>query len=466
VVAALALLLVALSLASPLSVSVEVSYAAEDAAAKAIVHITVVGSPNATYTVTVLDPAGGTVAVREVEVENGTAALELEIPDTYPPGTYTVVVSGDEGNATATFALSWNVSAQAPANVTAPQGRGAAAAAAALVSAAARLSQLAHCRNEVLASANVTETEYAALYQSALNLTAAADAYLALANESLRAGNYTTAFHYAQLALRSYGEALHLQEEVAEALNVSFYACRAVLAPPAAPKPLPAANVTCRWTPEFYPLMTAFDVAERRIEELEELLSRVQSWNLTGLENATAYLEEARRLVEEGRRLALSCNISAAAHRLAEAKRLIGRVQALVARAGAASFIRELRRAGVEVNESQVEELVKAVREGKAAKKVAELVNATVGRWRERLERKEVKVDEKVLKGLERLEKALEKVERSAARGRGLEKELERVQKAVEKIREELSRVRERVLEQVRERVRERVQRPGGVGRK
>ncbi len=408
--AALAALAVALTaLAAALSVTVQVAYEVEGGVTVAVVKIVVAGASNTTYGVEVRGPDGQIVAVKEVTTNaSGVAELTLRLPDSYPAGKYTVYVAGGGANATATFSIAWNA--------TAPAGRGAAFAASNLVGVASRLSKLAHCRNEVLASSNVTKTEYAALFQSALNLTAAGDSYLKLANSSLAAGNYSAAFLYAKLAIQSYGRALELQEQIADKLNVSFAACKAVLAPPKKVAPQLPRNATCKWTPEFYPLMTAFNVTERRIEELERLveLAEEKGYNASGLK---ALLDQAEELVEEGRKLALACNISAAAHKLAEAKKILGAVNAALAKLGVERLARELRRAGIEVNETEVEELEKALKKGKIAEEVAKVANKT----------------------LSKLQKEIEKLEKGAAKAKGVEKEIEKRLEKIDKVLEKLS---------------------------
>jgi uncharacterized protein YlbG (UPF0298 family) len=276
---------------------------------------------------------------------------------------------------------------------------------------------MVHCRNGVLEAANVTQTELNATFQAVLELTAAGDRYLALANSSLAAGNYTAAMRYAQLAIQSYGRALELQEDIGEQLGVSFAACRAVIALPKRGVPASARNATCKWTPDFYPLMTALDVTERRIGELRALLAKLgeRGYNVTGL---AAMLDEAERLVSEGRRLAQNCSISEAAHKLAD-------VDAAIAKLGAMRFVKEIGKAGIEVNETEVKE---ALKKGKLPEKLAEKVNETLRKIS--IQEKE---DEKEL--------------------RNIEKRIENIEKLIEKLRNEkqVSKIADEVIKKVRE---------------
>lgn len=425
----MAALLPLLALASTLQIFVIVSYTFEAGVTIATIRITITGKANTVYAIEVRGPGGEVVAVREVVTDSsGVATLTLEIPDTYPAGRYMVYVSGDGENATETFDVEWDT----------PAEPGAAVAAGNLIRVASRLSELVHCRKEVLAAANVTQTEYAGLYQHVLNLTSLGDAYLSLANGAYAAGDYATAFRHAQAAIQSYGAALELQEFIARQLNIPFAACRFVLAPvePPAARDL-AANRTCKWRPEFYPMMTAFDVTERRIEELEKLAARAaeQGYNVSEI---ISLLEKARSLVEEGRSLAVACNESAAAHRLAEAKRLLGLANAALARLGTQRLIREMMRRGVEVNETEVEEVAKAVRNGRAAEKIFELINRTLNRIRERVEREaRIEGEEALEKRLQKLDELLEKLPQ-----RGIPSHAREI---VEKARETARRVREEV---------------------
>lgn len=430
------LVIAALVAADPLSVSTAVSYARAPGATTAHVEITILGVANATYGVEVRGPANETVAVKEVQTNaTGVAVLVLELPETYPSGTYTVYVAGANESATATFKIAWPAPQVAPNATLVP---GARVAAPNLLRAAAKLGAMVHCRNEVLRSANVTQGEL----QLILNLTAAGDAYLARANASLAAGNYTAAMRYAQLAIQSYGKALDLQEDIAELLNVSFAACRAVLKPPKVPPALAGnatvlpRNATCKWTPEFYPLMTAFNVTERRIEELRGLLSKLEErgYNTTGL---ALMLDEASKLVNEGRALAQACNISSAAHKLAEAKKYLGAVSAAIAKLGEKRFVNEIRKAGLDVNETEVEG---ALKRNMVAEKIAEKVEEKLNKTAKELEEKvNFTKLEKMEKEIRNLEKLVERVKELQARKEKLQKMqkeiINKVNELIEKIR-------------------------------
>jgi len=197
-----------------------------------------------------------------------------------------------------------------------------------------------------------------------------------------------------------------------------------VIAPSKREVPAPARNATCKWTPEFYPLMTAFNVTERRIGELRALLAKLgeRGYNVTGL---AAMLDEAERLVSEGRRLAQNCSISEAAHKLAEAKKYIGAVDAAIAKLGGMRFVKEVGKAGIEVNETEVKE---ALKKGKLPEKLAEKVNETL---------RKISIPEK------EDEKEL----------RNIEKRIENIEKLIEKLRNEkqVSKIADEVIKKVRE---------------
>jgi len=432
VLLAVAALLVAaaFAVAAPLTVATAVSYERTPEAAVATITIVVTGAPNTTYGVEVRGPANEIVAVREVETNaTGVALLKLELPEIYPAGTYTVYVAGGGESAVATFTVSWNVTA--PAAPAAPAAPGVRVAAENLIRVAVKLGTMVHCRNEVLLAANVTRTELNATFQAVLNLTKAGDGYLAQANASLAAGNYTAAMRYAQLAIRSYGRALELQEDIREQLGVSFAACRVTIAPPRE-IPAPARNATCRWTPEFYPLMTAFNVTERRVEELRRLLARLEErgYNVTGL---AMMLDEAEKLVEEGRQLALACNVSEAAHKLAQANKYIGAVNAAIAKLGGMRFVKELeRRFGIEIGKEEVE---KAMRRGKLPEKLAEKVNETLRKLAvtEGLSEKELRDVGKRVGNLEKLIEKLKKEERVPRIAEEISRKVEEIRKSIER---------------------------------
>lgn len=421
------LLALVAALAEPLTVSVTVSYDAQPGVVTALVQITIAGLANTTYSVEVRGPRGEAVAVREVDTNaSGVAVLKLEIPSVYPEGSYTAHVSGGGENATDAFLIEWNATTAPPPADNATTGKGAARAAGNLVRVAAKLSLMVRCRNEILALANATRSQLAPHYQEALNLTATGDSHLANANASLAAGNHTLALRYAHAAIQSYGRALELQEHIADALNVSFAACRAVLAPP---KVLPilrnategvVRNVTCKWAPDFYPLMTAFNVAERRIDELEKLTSKLgklteHDFNLSKtLSNLTSLLTQARELVESGRSLAAACNISGAAHRLAEAKRLIGAASSELAKLGVRKLIKDMGRAGIEVDEAEADELAAGIKRGRVGEKVIRSINKTLERLRRRMgEGARVGESEKLEKAIENIIRISEKLKRS-----------------------------------------------------
>jgi methionine-rich copper-binding protein CopC/tetratricopeptide (TPR) repeat protein len=406
-------------LAAPLYVTATVDYMYTPEGTVAVIQIVINGSPNTTYGVEVRGPANETIAVTEVNANaSGIAELELELPEIYPAGNYTVYVSGGGETFNTTFTVMWNI--------TIP---GAKVAAANLIQVAGKLGAMVHCRNEVLLAANVTKTELNATFEAVLSLTKAGDEYLSRANSSLNAGNYTAAMRYAQLAIQSYGKALELQEDIKEQIGVSFAACKAVIAPPKKEVPAPARNVTCKWTPEFYPLMTAFNVTERRIEELRALLAKLEErdYNVTGL---AMMLDEAKKLVEEGRKLAQNCSISEAAHKLADAKKYIGAVDAAIAKLGGMRFVKEVRKVEIEINETEVKE---ALKKGKLSEKLYEKINETL--------RKMIIAENMSDRDLRNIEKRIENIEKllgKLGKEKQISKTIGEINKKVEELRKNI----------------------------
>jgi hypothetical protein len=95
-------------LASPLHVTATVNYTYTPKGAVAVVKIMINGSPNTTYGVEVRGPANETIAVKEVNANaSGIAELELELPEIYPGGNYTVYVSGGGETFNTTFTVMW-----------------------------------------------------------------------------------------------------------------------------------------------------------------------------------------------------------------------------------------------------------------------------------------------------------------------------------------------------------------------
>jgi hypothetical protein len=233
-----------------------------------------------------------------------------------------------------------------------------------LIASAERLQQLVYCRNQVLQNFS----QNSQLFTQIINLTATGDNYLAKAKQSLNLGNVAQAMQYAVLALRTYGQALDLQEQLREVLGASFASCRAVLAPEQANLTANlyrsrVRNETCRWSPDFYPLMTAINVSLQRIRELEGIASKAAE-NGYDVSNATLQLSQAEQLLAEAQSLAVKCLISESAKKLAEAKKLIGQASSELAKVGAMRVVAEMRRYGLEVNKTHVGEVTRALRAG------------------------------------------------------------------------------------------------------
>lgn len=427
---ALALLAV-IAVAGPLSVSTSVRYVETPAATKALVLVTVKGEVNATYGVEVRGPDGEVVAVKEVTTDGrGLAFLKLELIDAYPEGTYTVYVSGMGENVTDVFQISWDA-AQQPSLAR----KGVEKAASNLIRVASKLQELVYCRNKALLEANVSTTEWSDEFGRVANLTAEGDNYLTLSRESLNSNNFSAALRFAHLAIRRYGTALEIQEKIKDAMGLSFAACRAVLAPEKE-KPSPVANKTCKWTPDFHPLMAALNVTRERIRELEDVVAeaRERGYNVTGLAEA---LERAKTLVEEARNLAVACNVSSAARKLAEAKKLVGFVNSAIAKLGDQRIIKEMVKQGIDVNETEIKELRKELKKGRIVEKIAELINKTLERIRNEVREKVEKKEEN--KGLERRIQNLEKLSEKLREKAGNSSLIEKIVEKTRDVKEELS---------------------------
>jgi hypothetical protein len=233
-----------------------------------------------------------------------------------------------------------------------------------LVQSAQRLQTLVYCRNQVLQNLSVSNLTLLQI----TNLTTTGENYLASAQQALSTGNITQAMYYAILALRTYGKVLELQESLRELTGASFASCKAVLAPEMENMTARlymgrVRNETCRWSPDFYPLMTAINVSLQRIRELEGIASKAAE-NGYDVSNATLQLSQAEQLLAEAQSLAVKCLISESAKKLAEAKKLIGQASSELAKVGAMRVVAEMRRYGLEVNKTHVGEVMKALRAG------------------------------------------------------------------------------------------------------
>ncbi|RLF06166.1 MAG: hypothetical protein DRK00_02400 [Thermoprotei archaeon] len=371
------------------------------------VTITIEGVGEERCAIEIRGPGGGLAYIREVKLSNGTGSVSWDIPEAAVLGNYTIYVSCEtSGNNTAVLTLrAITPPGAAPPTQEARRVKGIER----LIEVGEKLQSLVHCRSDVLLKHNVTvHAELNASFAEVLNLTAEGDEYLKAALEAWEAGNYTDAKIYVVMAIRSYGSALELQEAIGEALNASFKACRMVVAEQPPTPPAPKANVTCKWSPQFYPLMTAFDVAEHRLEELREMVSKLEErgYNVSQL---VSLLKEAEELIEEGRALAVNCNISAAALKLAEARRLIGLITAQVHKLGYAALIHKLEEMGIKANMS---ELRRALKERRFLQKLEEKIEKLLEKIRE----KQAKLEKHLEKMLERLR---ERIQESIKRRQG-----------------------------------------------
>ncbi len=435
--------LIAAALALPINIAIEsLVYKPGDA-----VVITIEGQANATYDVRILDPSNSIVFSQNVTTnEGGVVTLTFNLPAAAPSGSYTVIVLNGGEQAAATFTVEAPPSQEPEIVAPAPRKLKGADK---LVEAATRLKEMVHCRNQVLMSYNFT-ADLSEVFELALNLTLTGDEYLSQALAALEGGNYSAAKSYAVLALQKYGNALELQEELGERLDASFAACRAVVReqPPVGwnETRMPG-NLTCKWTPEFYPLKVAFDEAERRLAELGGIVADLseKGYNLTAIADE---LVKAKELIEEGRAQAASCNISAAAHYLAQVRSILGRATAQLAKLGRERLAKTLRDLDLDINETEISE---ALRKGMFSWKIIEKINKTL----ERFERISNESLNRLANLINKIGKTIEKqhLARERERVKIFEKELERER---ERIQNELRRLQnmQREVEKIKENLR------------
>lgn len=430
-----------------------------------IVIITIEGQANSTYDVQIFNPSNSAIFSGSVTTDgDGVATLTFELPAEAPSGNYTVVVSDENEQATAIFAVA-SPSQEPEVTVPSPQKiKGADK----LVEAAARLKEMVHCRNQVLANYNLTtHADLSESFDLTLNLTFTGDEYLNRALAALESGNYGAAKSYAVLALQKYGSAIEIQEELKEQLNASFAACKAVLAeqpPIEEDKKRVSRNLTCKWTPEFYPIKVAFNEAERRLTELESIVANLseKGYNLTAITDA---LIKGRELIEKGRAQAASCNISVAAHYLAQARSILGRVTSQLAKLGRERLVKELRKSDLDINETEVNE---ALKRGKFTEKLVEKINKTL----DRIDRVSNESLDKLTKLMDKINKTIEKQylarerEKVKISEKELERERERIQnelKRLQNIQREIERIKEK-LQKSAEARRGKAKEPPGKG--
>jgi thiamine kinase-like enzyme len=141
-------------------------------------------------------------------------------------------------------------------------------------------------------------------------------------------------------------------------------------------------------------------------------------------------LDEAKKLVEEGRKLAQNCSISEAAHKLADAKKCIGAVDAAIAKLGGMRFVKEVRKVEIEINETEVEE---ALKKGKLSEKLSEKINETLRKIiiTEGLSEEDLR---NIMKRIENIEKLLGKL----GKEKQIPKIIEEINKKVEELRKNI----------------------------
>ncbi|MEM2526038.1 MAG: hypothetical protein QXI49_07610, partial [Candidatus Methanomethylicaceae archaeon] len=137
------------------------------------------------------------------------------------------------------------------------------------------------------------------------NAIAEGDALIEQAKEQIRLGNYTQAIELAKQAINSLGNVirkhLRFRERIRERLEERV----------------------------AKGLLIAIERHKAMIERLEELLVKFKEKGFS-IENATIILEEAKALLDEAEALVEKGNITGAAHKMAESRKLIGKAMSSV----------------------------------------------------------------------------------------------------------------------------------------
>jgi len=279
-----------------------------------------------------------------------------------------------------------------------------------LVENANRLYTLASCRYDLLEKAGAEGLEDVA------TLISEAGEALANATAGMEDGNYTSAKYYAITAINLLCSALNSEEELAEENGVSLAGCGLEL----------AAEVRER-NATRYPLEVAFNVTEDRMNELLEsinrAMARVSSLSESGLisedlaEEITANLTKLKEilevnvsgLIEEGRSLLREFNISEAAHRLAEAKRLLGIVNSALHKLGYKMLTVRGRTIGLNLTEAEAKMLLKQRRFENEIRKRLENMREHLLRQLEQFRERVRRMVEKMLEKLDKTPPGLER---------------------------------------------------------
>ncbi|MEM2928547.1 MAG: hypothetical protein QXP60_06250 [Nitrososphaerota archaeon] len=150
------------------------------------------------------------------------------------------------------------------------------------------------------------------------NAIAQGDALMEQVREQIRLGNYTQAIELAKQAINSLGNVIrkHLKfrERIRERLEEQ------------------AAKG----------LLIAIERHRTMIERLEELLVKFEEKGFS-IENATAILEEAKTLLDEAEALVNEGNVTGAAHKMAESRKLIGKAMSSVKKCAHDKLMQKIR---------------------------------------------------------------------------------------------------------------------------
>jgi hypothetical protein len=295
-----------------------------------------------------------------------------------------------------------------------------------LINNAQKLQSHAYYRNSVLinATTSLNASQYTYNISLILNLTKLADSYLNLSRNLYSEGNYTGAASYAIKAINTYGEVIELQEELSEALNVSFKAGKE-----AEEYNFTATNITAI---NRTALVLQLEVLKARIAELKNVLGRVNQsiYNVTGALNLLGDAEEL--LVDAEERLqAGNMTVPELAKILATVKKILGLVNA------------ELQRASLKVT------VVRAMKLGILKKNATEVLNMTPLINHTKM-RGKGKPPFNQTEELEEVNKTLARVSREAQVQKEIKQLFKQAEKEIHEAKKDINHVRKEIREEER----------------
>ncbi len=245
------------------------------------------------------------------------------------------------------------------------------------------------------------------------NAIAEGDALIEQAKEKISIGNYTQAIDLAKQAINSLGNVirkhLRFREKVRERLEEQ------------------AAKG----------LLIAIERHRTMVERLEGLLDKLEDKGFS-IENATSILEEAKGLLDEAEALAEEGNITGAAHKMAESRKLIGKAMSTVKKCTHEEIMQKIR--------NETLRMVKKIE--KEIERVEKHISKLKGKLPPKVANK-TKIDEKLQGMVDRLEQLrqklsdiLEKGSENAIEGmknlKGLHGKFKDIQKEIDETEEEI----------------------------